>query len=380
MVRIIRTELNGTVEQFAEAIRKRPGLYAASIRDVMLRFVCLFMQQALDGECESIRVDILSKTEFHVSGMSATTDGAAAEQTYRDLRSLLIEPHYFSEYLDRWGGLFTAAFASDHLSLQVRCADNLWECVFEYGNLIKERHELHSQQDGLFIEFHCTATHERLHNLVGGDFDYDAVAGLLQRYAFVIPNLRIMLHDHRIGCENTWQYPQGLRSYLHRQGVVRHRRLEIFANSASLQGQTEDGQTVDFRLDYAYHWGTWAGLMSFSNADEMLCHGVHVDAFLEAMAAVINEYAATLENPCYTRPFVPIEAKDVGERTTAIISVWHPSPQSDNSMGWRLTNPEIREPIYQTVYRAFKAWADEHPREMQSVVFGFCADDDDDDE
>src|SRR5688572_7032892 len=113
MVRLIKRPQNYSAEQFAENIRARPSVYVGSLRHVLMHFVHLFMQQALDGECDNIHVDILGDTEFRVSGKSAVMDRMVAEGTFCNLRTLLTEPFDFSEYLDRmWFSMFGSAIAA----------------------------------------------------------------------------------------------------------------------------------------------------------------------------------------------------------------------------------------------------------------------------
>ena len=379
MVKLIATPSHRPAEDLEADFRRRPTMWIGGARDALMQMVHFFLQEALDGLVTAIQIEILSDWEFTVTGHYSANDKLeGGEDLYKDVRKLLDSLYEFSPFLDIAWSMRVINLASRHLELAIHHEDALRICTYEHGKLTSERVEATEESPGnVSVSFHCVVDHETIHDIEGQDFDYDAITGRLQQKASLINNLRIEFVDRRESkVRNVFQYPDGLPSFLHRLSVINHRGFDSLNGSMLLNAMSPEDEIVEFRLDYAFQFGGWrpnlTGVISFCNARQMIYHGVHVEAFLDALADVINSFAQQFDNPCYTTPFQPVKSEQVAARIGAIISIWHPHQESDNSMAWSLTNPEIRKPIYGAIHRVFTEWGKEHLNEMKDIVFWHC--------
>jgi DNA gyrase/topoisomerase IV subunit B len=370
-------EQNQFIKQ-SELIKSRPGMYLGSILGVLIELVHLFLQDVLDNQCNQIDITVHTADQFTVAATYIQHD--SVKEFTETFGKLLRGTHRVESHLLNFAGMYILSLFADKLDVSIRGNSQQWQFTCKNGQVQISDPQKSAPVDQTRIEITCQLSLPELNRVVGGKLEYDRLAGLLQQKAMLIPGLRLSLTDERqASSTNVFHYQEGILSYLKRPLVILYRDFpKLLHRHLTVKRDQGDEMRFEYVIGFIFGAKQYASIHSYVNARPTLCHGVHVNAIVDAVVLVVNETAAALADPCYTRAFEPIDKEAANQRLISIVSVWHPEPESDDPMRWRLTSPDVYEPLYSHALTNLRQALADDPEWAKCIIFWYCPRDDED--
>ena len=175
---------------------------------------------------------------------------------------------------------------------------------------------------------------------------------VLRAKAVLCPGLTVVFRDEASRDKETWQYDDGLRTYL-TDSLEGAELLPAEPFSGSLEGNHE-------AVDWAVHWRADEGDLvteSYVNLVPTLQGGTHVSGLRHALLEALREF-------CDLRNLLPrgvkLAADDVWERCCFLLSVKLEEPQFSGQTKERLSSRESSTFVSGVVRDAFSIWLHQH--------------------
>ncbi len=197
-------------------------------------------------------------------------------------------------------------------------------------------------------------------------FDFDTVERRMRELAFLNSGLTIILVDERDGREpKTLNYVGGLGAY------VRHldkNRDSLVREPIAATGERQvdrGGKPVTISAEIALQWNDSyeERVLAFTNNIPQKDGGTHVAGFRTALT---NTVKAFVERNLKGK--TQIDASDVREGMTAVVSVKMPDPKFSSQTKDKLVSSEATTPVAQIVTEALTQWLEENPGEAKAIV------------
>ncbi len=380
-----------TVLEGLEAVRKRPGMYIGStglrgLHHLVWEIVDNSVDEAMAGRCDSIDVTLLAD-----GGIRVVDDGRGIPvlehptQKKSTLEVVLTVLHAGGKFDNQAyavsGGLHGVGISvvnalSSHLIAEVRRDGHLWRQSFRRGApdgpIEKVRPMAEGEGTGTSITFWAD---EQIFEST--EFNWETLTTRFRETAFLTAGLRITVTDER---EGRLEEDGSIRSleFLAEGGLsdfVRHLNAtkktevheEVIAFTGSEQHETQGMAEVDIALQWSseYH----ESIHSFANTINTHEGGTHEEGFRAAMTSVVNRMAKEIGVlPVKGKEAIEsLEAGDIREGLTAVISVKLGDPQFEGQTKTKLGNTHIRSFVQRTVNEHLKIWFEEHPVETKRI-------------
>ncbi len=274
-------------------------------------------------------------------------------------------------------GLPEVNAASSEFSIQVKRNGWLWQQQFRLGIPQSDLHQirplLSDEPNGTVVSFRPDFSIFELQ-----DFDYKFLLGRFREFAFLVPEITLALEDVRRSgeyCADVFSFPNGVKDYvcyLNRDYAVVHEPITI-AEVVALERdfrQLDYTATIEIALQYAKVEQPL--LLCFINTVGIEQGGTVTEGFMDAFIHVTTDYARNvgLISELNPRNFDEdgFSEDDIVYGLAAVINIWHPLPQFEGSMKYKLINPELKHPTYTLIRKAVEAFATEHPDQMRLIV------------
>ena len=345
-----------------DPVRKRPGMYTDTSRPNHL------VHEVLDNGVDEAIAGHASKVEviLHKDGSATVTDDGRGmpvdkhpEEKVPGVEVIMTRLHSGGKFSRKnykySGGLHGVGVSvvnalSKQLQVLVRRGGREYSMNFRGGNKkqgLKVVGKVGRGNTGTTIRFLPDAKY----------FDTTKYAipklkHVLRAKAVLCPGLTVVFRDEASRDKETWQYDDGLRTYL-TDSLEGAELLPAEPFSGSLEGNHE-------AVDWAVHWRADEGDLvteSYVNLVPTLQGGTHVSGLRHALLEALREF-------CDLRNLLPrgvkLAADDVWERCCFLLSVKLEEPQFSGQTKERLSSRASSTFVSGVVRDAFSIWLHQH--------------------
>ena len=193
------------------------------------------------------------------------------------------------------------------------------------------------------------------------EFDHETIAERLQEAAFLLKELQIEFVDLRINETLTYEYPDGLKSfirYLNEDKDSLHSIVNI------------EGSHDDIEIDFAFQFndGFAENMLSFVNHVRTKDGGTHEAGARSAITRTFNDYARRMN--LLREKDKNLEGSDIREGLTAIISVRVPEEklQFEGQTKGRLGTTEARSAVESVISEKLNYFLEENGELSRKLI------------
>ncbi|WP_428389635.1 DNA topoisomerase (ATP-hydrolyzing) subunit B [Mucisphaera sp.] len=358
-----------------EAVRKRPGMY---IGDTTQRGLHHLVYEVVDNSIDEHMAGRCSKIEIVIAddgAVSISDDGSGipvgpyrhsnpmldGKPTVEIVMTVLHAGGKFDK--DSYkvsGGLHGVGASvvnalSEYLEVEVAREGVLHAMSFERGAVTEALHPIGERaESGTKITF--KPDHEIFSETT---FRFETLSGRLKELAYLNPGLVIRIADERTGQDETFEYPDGIASF-----VVALNEGKQPVHDPILFKTADDEQGLQCELAFQYNDSYNETLLTFTNNINTIEGGTHLSGFKTALTRSLNSYAKT--KGILKGDLVPT-GDDLREGLCAVLSVKVPEPQFEGQTKTKLGNAEVESFVNTTIGQAISAWCEEHPAEAKRI-------------
>jgi len=188
------------------------------------------------------------------------------------------------------------------------------------------------------------------------EFDFELLTNRMRELAFLNTRLRISIKDERTGNENTFQYENGIKTfveYLNSKKSVLHPIIHF--------NKEKKGLGLEIAMQYNESYAE--SVYSFVNNISTTEGGTHMMGFKAALTRTLNNYAE--KNKVSEIKF---SSEDAREGLTAIISAKIPEPQFEGQTKTRLGNSEVKGLVESMVSTQLSEFLEENPAHARAII------------
>jgi len=348
-----------------EAVRKRPAMYIGTtdvrgLHHLLYEILDNAVDEALSGYGNEITVQIHTDNSISIqdngrgmpTGMHDT-----GKPTPEVIFTVLHAGGKFGQGgYKASGGLHGVGAAvvnalSEWLTVKIVRNGKVYEQSFTNGgkDIGKQTVKPSKEKTGTYIHFKPDAT-----IFSATEFDEETIAERLRESAFLLKDLKITLKDDRSETEETYVYPEGLKSFVEYLNEDKDTLHEV----VSFEGK-QDGFEVDF--SFQFNEGFSENLLSFVNHVRTEDGGTHEVGARSAITRIMNDYAR--RNELIKEKEKNLEGTDVREGLTAIVSIRVPEEflQFEGQTKGRLGTSEARSIVDSLVSEKLTYYLEENP-------------------
>lgn len=185
-------------------------------------------------------------------------------------------------------------------------------------------------------------------------YSFETISERLREAAFLLKGLRIELTDERTDEKEIYEYPEGLKSFVHYLNEDKDPLQEVVFF---------EGEQLDIEVEFAFQFndGYSENMLSFVNHVRTKDGGTHESGAKSAITRCFNEYArrtGTLKEKDKN-----LEGTDIREGLTAIVSVRIPEEklQFEGQTKGKLGTSEARSAVDAVVSEKLNFFLEENP-------------------
>src|SRR5690625_2441466 len=343
------TEQSTEVLEGLEAVRKRPAMYIGStdskgLHHLAYEIIDNAVDEALAGYGTEIDVTIYKDNSLSVrdNGRGIPTgkheSGKATSEVL--FRSLHAGGKFGQGGYKTSGGLHGVGAAvvnalSSWLYVTIERDGKTYEQQFKDGGVTIEplTYVGESKRTGTFIHF---KPDETIFTTI--DFKFETLAERLREAAFLFPNLKITLRDERDNKTETYQFEDGLISFIQYVNEGKDALHDVVSFSSE-----QDDMEVSFAFQFTDSYVE--NMHSFVNNVRTKDGGTHEIGARAAITRTFNDYAR--RNDLLKEKDKNLDGNDIREGLTAIVSVLIPEKllQFEGQTKGRLGTPEARSAV-----------------------------------
>ncbi|WP_373896112.1 DNA topoisomerase IV subunit B [Virgibacillus natechei] len=348
-----------------DAVRKRPGMYIGStdtrgLHHLVFEIVDNAVDEALAGYGNFIKVQIHNDNTISIedSGRGIPTGmHRSGRPTIEVIFTVLHAGGKFGQGgyktsggLHGVGGSVVNAL-SEWLEVTIFREGYIYQQRFEnggkpVGSLEKKGP---TKKTGTIIHFKPDPT-----ILSAVVFDFETLSERLRESAFLLKGLEIQLIDSRTDDKETYQYPDGLKSfvdYLNEEKDTLHHVVSF------------EGNQQGFEVDFAFQFndGYAESMLSFVNHVRTKDGGTHESGARTAITRTFNDYARKVG--LLKEKDKNLEGTDIREGLTAVISVRIPEEklQFEGQTKGKLGTTEARSIVDAVISEKLSYFLEENP-------------------
>ena len=354
-----------------DPVRKRPGMYTdtTSPNHLIQEVVDNSIDEALAGHCATIKVTLAKDGVISVSddGRGMPVD-IHPEHKVSGVELIMCKLHagakFSGEDYNFSGGLHGVGVSvvnalSQKLSVEIKRTGKQFEMAFEGGEKKSELIEIGdvgARNSGTTIHFQPDPQYFETLTV-----NTDALKHLLKAKAVLCPGLTIQYADEKKQEKISWNYENGLISYLSESSEGIELLLEESISCSKL--------AKDNALDFVLNWSTQPvkNLMSESyvNLIPTAQGGSHLNGFKAGLLDAVKEF-------CEFRNLIPkglkITADDVIQHSTFIVSSKLSNPQFSGQTKERLDSKEHQGFVSSTTKDVLSIWFNQHTEEGEKLA------------
>lgn len=352
-----------------EAVRKRPGMYIGGtgvdgLHHLVKELVDNAIDEALAGHCDKIHVTMHPDHSVTVrdNGRGIPVDKhkegkSAAEIIFTVLHAggkFDKDTYKVSGGLHGVGSSVVNALSS---KMHVEIYKNGVEYHLDFENQ-KSKEGLKeigpTKQKGTSVTFWADPT--IFPSIV---FDYSTMKKRYREFAFLNPNITIILTDEIQNKEEVFHYEGGLSEFVDYVIGGSKKLTDI----VYITGEKED---VAVDIAFTYTTAYTETINSFVNNITTPEHGTHVSGFKFSITKGLKDYITKNGKPADKK--LVLSGEDIREGITAIISVIVPEPQFEGQTKGKLGNPEVQNIVQTVFYEKFYDFLDANPKAAQTII------------
>ena len=354
-----------------DPVRKRPGMYTdtTSPNHLIQEVVDNSIDEALAGHCTTIKVTLAKDGVISVGddGRGMPVD-IHPEHKVSGVELIMCKLHagakFSGEDYNFSGGLHGVGVSvvnalSQKLSVEIKRTGKQFEMAFEGGEKKSELIEIGdvgARNSGTTIHFQPDPQYFETLTV-----NTDTLKHLLKAKAVLCPGLTIQYADEKKQEKISWNYENGLISYLSESSEGIELLLEESISCSKL--------AKDNALDFVLNWSTQPvkNLMSESyvNLIPTAQGGSHLNGFKAGLLDAVKEF-------CEFRNLIPkglkITADDVIQHSTFIVSSKLSNPQFSGQTKERLDSKEHQGFVSSTTKDVLSIWFNQHTEEGEKLA------------
>lgn len=366
---------NITVLEGLEAVRVRPAMYIGStdtrgLHHLVWEVVDNSVDEALAGFCDHIEIDILPGNGIKVTdnGRGIPTD-IHPKEGIGTIEVVMTKLHaggkFDSDSYKVSAGLHGVGVScvnalSEKLVVNVRRKGRVVEQEFSKGLPLAAQQDLGDSEgeSGTSISFFPDPT-----IFTETVFSYETLAARFREMAFLMSNLKITITDRR-DAENihgeTFHFPGGLSAFVR---YIDESRKPLFDEPIHLN---IDNAEHPLEIAMWYNDGFQESFFSFVNNVNTHDGGTHVTGFKTALTRTINKFAQELLPK--NKKNIELEANDIREGLTAVISIKLSDPQFEGQTKRKLGNSDIAGYVNSNFALKLEEFFQENPAIIRVIV------------
>ena len=354
-----------------DPVRKRPGMYTdtSSPNHLIQEVVDNSIDEALAGHCSNIKVILAKDGLISVSddGRGMPTD-IHPEHKVSGVELIMCKLHagakFSGEDYNFSGGLHGVGVSvvnalSQNLLVEIKRSGKQFEMIFEGGEKqseLTEVGEVGARNSGTIINFQPDPQYFETVTV-----NTESLKHLLKAKAVLCPGLTIQYADEKKQEKISWNYENGLLSYLSESSDGIELLLDESISCSKL--------VKDNALDFVLNWSTQPvkNLMSESyvNLIPTAQGGSHLNGFKAGLLDSVKEF-------CEFRNLIPkglkITADDVIQHSTFIVSSKLTNPQFAGQTKERLDSKEHQGFVSSTTKDVLSIWFNQHTEEGEKLA------------
>ena len=354
-----------------DPVRKRPGMYTdtSSPNHLIQEVVDNSIDEALAGHCATIKVTLAKDGVVSVSddGRGMPTD-IHPEHKVSGVELIMCKLHagakFSGEDYNFSGGLHGVGVSvvnalSKNLSVEVKRSGKQFEMRFEGGEKSSELAEIGkvgARNSGTAIHFKPDPQYFETVTV-----NTSTLKHLLKAKAVLCPGLTIQFADDKKQEKITWNYENGLTSYLSESSEG----IELLLEESISCSKLAKDNALDFVLNWTAHPAKNLMSESYVNLIPTAQGGSHLNGFKGGGLDAVKEF-------CEFRNLIPkglkITADDVIQHSTFIISSKLTNPQFSGQTKERLDSKDHQGFVSSTTKDVLSIWFNQHTEEGEKLA------------
>jgi DNA gyrase subunit B len=353
-----------------EAVRKRPGMYIGGtgiegLHHLVKELVDNAVDEALAGYCDKISVTIHKDNSVTVEDngrgipVGMHSEGKSAAEV---VFTVLHAGGKFDKSTYKVSGGLHGVGASVVNALSTKMHIEIYRDGYEYHLDFENQKSKKglvkvgpTNKRGTKITFWPDPT-----IFPDTNFVYDVMKKRYREFAFLNPNITIVLKDERANKEEVFHYEGGLKEFI--KFITKGDKI-ILNDIIAVSGKDEDIE-VDIALTYTNSFNE--NINSFVNNITTPGHGTHVSGFKFALTKAVKDYLS--KNGKANEKKIKLTGEDIREGIVAIVSVKVPEPQFEGQTKDKLGNPEVQNIVQNVFYKKFYSYLDENPKAAKLII------------
>ncbi|MBI3829523.1 MAG: DNA topoisomerase (ATP-hydrolyzing) subunit B [Planctomycetes bacterium] len=358
--------------EFPDSIRRRPGMYVGGANEIGMHH-CVFeavdnsVDEAMAGQCKTIKVQI------HNDGsLSVEDDGRGIpvaehpDEKVSTLEVVLTSMHAGGKFGEETKGYKTSGGLH---GVGIKCVNALSEwfhvTVWRDGGAHEQWYDRgvkrgpvqrigDSPRRGTRVQFKADA------QIFGPlEYKFELLAKRFREMAYLNAGMRIAFSDERVGKNEVFEYPGGLKEFVAHLNAGRQTIGDVVGCSAK-----SESITVEVALQY--NDGYDEKIFCFANGINTSLGGTHLSGFKTALTRIFNKLAK--EKNFLKEKDPSLSGEDLREGLAAVISVKIPEPQYDSQSKTRLVNAEVEGMVNSLVGDKLTEWVENNPKMASEIV------------
>jgi topoisomerase-4 subunit B len=354
-----------------DPVRKRPGMYTDTscpnhlIQEVLDNSI----DEALAGHCTKIKVTLCKE-----GSVSVTDDGRGMpvdihpEHKVSGVELIMCKLHagakFSGEDYNFSGGLHGVGVSvvnalSKSLAVEIKRESHRYEMSFEGGTKtsdLKKVGDIGPRNTGTSISFVPDPQYFEAIKI-----DKTNLKHLLKAKAVLCPGLTIEYHDDKKNEKISWNYENGLISYLSESSGD----IELLLEESISCSKLGDDNALDFVLNWSTKPAKNLMNESYVNLIPTAQGGSHLNGFKAGLLESVKEF-------CEFRNLIPkglkITADDVVQHSTFIISSKLTNPQFAGQTKERLDSKDHQAFVNSTTKDILSIWFNQHTEEGEKLA------------
>lgn len=353
-----------------DPVRKRPGMYTDTARPNHLA------QEVIDNSVDEALAGFATQIDvtLHPDGSLEVIDNGRGmpvdmhpEERISGVELILTRLHAGGKFSNKnyqfAGGLHGVGVSvvnalSSRLQVRVKRDGKLYQMEFEHGNKVSELAvvgDVAKNEVGTILRFLPDA---KYFDTV--KFSVSRLLHVLRAKAVLCPGLCVNFTNGETGETQTWQYEEGLSSYL-LETLAKYERIPEEPFIGSMAGQQE-------AADWAVVWLPEGGeglAESYVNLIPTAQGGTHVNGLRSGLLEALREF-------CEFRNLLPrgvkLTPEDMWEQCSYVLSVKLQDPQFSGQTKERLSSRECAAFVSGVVKDAFSLWLNQHVNVAEALA------------
>ena len=354
-----------------DPVRKRPGMYTDTSCPNHL------IQEVLDNSIDEALADHCSKIKviLHKEGaISVIDDGRGMpidihpEHKVSGVELIMCKLHagakFSGEDYNFSGGLHGVGVSvvnalSQNLSVEIKRDSHKFEMNFQGGDKtsdLKKVGDIGPRNTGTSISFEPDPKYFETINIEKNNLKH-----LLKAKAVLCPGLTIEYHDDKKNEKISWNYENGLISYLSESSGD----IELLLEESISCSKLADDNALDFVLNWSTKPAKNLMNESYVNLIPTAQGGSHMNGFKAGLLESVKEF-------CEFRNLIPkglkITADDVVQHSTFVISSKLTNPQFAGQTKERLDSKDHQAFVNSTTKDILSIWFNQHTEEGEKLA------------